>query len=1303
MAGFEGTNLLGDNFKEYVDKQINLRQIRLGAPIKTSEDTDWMYSKTSYVRMASSVDIRNTYDLIKSKLTQIQIESDAYNAGPGDTTGGGSNVYVGVDPRVINGRLQELNESGDIYSTELVPHIIGGNLVGDERRERLGLPENFNGNELAKFLILHGGSEKAITNPQSSEKLGIQKRYGIISDYSNFGEELTAYGFKDKDWGFAGMPGIESVDIKSKSMGSLREAQIKLRVNSAAQLALIDALYFRLGYTMFLEWGNSSHYDNDGTYQKGADIDYSLLFDFLEPTGEIKENPRVFIDKIEEQRERSCGNYDAILGKLTNFDWEFNTDGTYSANLTLISWGDIIESLQIDGWYPDVVSAEQANDSSNIQLQPVTKDNESALCKFIYEASFPSNRVQYIGGVAFDNYKPIKNTLISEQVSQDYWTVLGFGFEFDSYTEIEESDFSEVLKYKRGETNSAGKVISGWGLFGPDKTPYYYIRLGDILDFIKDRLLLYTGENYKIPLLDINTDPDHNYCFNPGTNVSADPSKVMIRRDPPMGIPTAVSGWEKFAAWWGAGDYLAMEYSGLVYTHPIFGGTLEGTVDGNYVPFDVGLEPFDTKYNGQLVGNIMNIYLEKEHLYSLIDNLRDQTTGKIPLYKFVKEICTSINESLGGVNKLDVRVKDDQVLEIYDQNPLYGTKDISKEFEATILNVYGFPGARLDSSSEGNTITTVSTKGGSFVTNYGIKTEITNELATTISIGAQANGSPIGEDSTMLSKWNFGLVDRIYPEKVDSRKKIKDADRDYEFEELEGLRNKMNQLWGIYQVQYMVKDDGFWKAFGKGLTTLVTGLLSPTYEDYSIYAFPYMDPNNFSSYVKLQQDYYKAYFKYISKTVRDGAYPVISNQIGMIPINVNLEMDGLSGIRIYDQIFVNTEFLPDYYKDYMIFIVKGVGHKFEGNRWITTIDTIAQPKTIFTEYDYTVLELPEDENSPFNFEDFDFEEGYEEEPTNRELQERYNNGDPNVIEQLSVDGYPFYIEIQSSNEDSEYYPPLAEPMQTRDFKSGGRDAHGSGAYGASRGSRSHKGIDVFTVPGDLVYASISGVVKSTAPYTSPSTSQAAINTGVKIIGTGDYSGMTIYYFYVKPSSGIIGKGIEKGMSIGLALDITGAYPGITNHVHIQIGTGGDKNNVNAEKWLRDNFNVDNNGNTPTPDPTPDPTPPVNSSTKAFKDLVLSLQLIFTLTDTYGYNGTPLFEPYKGFNDDEDEALKTLQAWLSTDAPTNAINALEGADKTTFSTQLQSLLSKMLGTSSSDNVTFSPPSDPSWSVTIDTDF
>ena len=35
-----------------------------------------------------------------------------------------------------------------------------------------------------------------------------------------------------------------------------------------------------------------------------------------------------------------------MLGKISNFNWTFNEDGSYDIELTLISWGDVIESLK---------------------------------------------------------------------------------------------------------------------------------------------------------------------------------------------------------------------------------------------------------------------------------------------------------------------------------------------------------------------------------------------------------------------------------------------------------------------------------------------------------------------------------------------------------------------------------------------------------------------------------------------------------------------------------------------------------------------------------------------------------------------------------------------------------------------------------------------------------------------------------------------------------------------------------------------------------------------------------------------
>ena len=54
------------------------------------------------------------------------------------------------------------------------------------------------------------------------------------------------------------------------------------------------------------------------------------------------------LKKIEKERENYQGNYDGFFGRVSNFSWGFNPDGSYNITIDLISLGDIIESLKIN-------------------------------------------------------------------------------------------------------------------------------------------------------------------------------------------------------------------------------------------------------------------------------------------------------------------------------------------------------------------------------------------------------------------------------------------------------------------------------------------------------------------------------------------------------------------------------------------------------------------------------------------------------------------------------------------------------------------------------------------------------------------------------------------------------------------------------------------------------------------------------------------------------------------------------------------------------------------------------------------
>jgi hypothetical protein len=49
--------------------------------------------------------------------------------------------------------------------------------------------------------------------------------------------------------------------------------------------------------------------------------------------------------------EKSNGNYDALLGYVKNYNWSARDDGGYDCSTTIISLGEVLESLKCN-WIP---------------------------------------------------------------------------------------------------------------------------------------------------------------------------------------------------------------------------------------------------------------------------------------------------------------------------------------------------------------------------------------------------------------------------------------------------------------------------------------------------------------------------------------------------------------------------------------------------------------------------------------------------------------------------------------------------------------------------------------------------------------------------------------------------------------------------------------------------------------------------------------------------------------------------------------------------------------------------------------
>ena len=719
------------------------------------------------------------------------------------------------------------------------------------------------------------------------------------------------------------MPGITSFNIKSRNMGSLREASVTIRANNEKQFQLIDSLYCRIGYSMFIEWGNSIYFNNDGKYVSNPNAEgvTSLLPIFLSgKNGDkvISDNPNQFLQLIEKRREKSNGNYDAFFGKVKNFSWEFNKMGYYEITLSLISQGDIIESLNIDGQYGG--TSTNLSGSGINQPQP---NETSALTSFLTTAASPSYISKQINnagtatrtgaGATGVNNPTLKKEQISKitlipAVNQTLTGV--FGGPPRSGSASSPSDTISSLNYTRLE-GSVGKIVSATATFAQEK-PYFYVRLGDILDFIKDRLLVYSSEGDNEPILDIDTDTLKNVCYYPGINVSADPSKVMVN-------------------------------NGLPYTNNELKTIANSTEDwdSNRVNQDsifklpkAKLENFGSRFNPNnptkefpLHGKIMNIYFEYQYLLGAIKNLRNESTGTISLYDFIDELCKTANSCLGGVNNLTIRLEDDKIMRIYDQNPIYGTQNVKN----SIINLYGI-NPTLNSSGS------VVRRDGSFVTDFNIKTELTNDFATQVTIGAQAQSNNVGSDATGLSSWNSGLKDRFFPKKIDSLRKNNGTTVPTTEERIDKLKNQLKYLWLGY-------------AEGRvgSLSNAIGNPNTPFVKRTNVYLFENFPTTRYSEFIKLQKDWLQEILKLeneiFNKTqVKENKQTLGTNQIGMLPINISVTMEGLSGIRIYDKLEVDTRFLPKYYPQTLIWIIKGVSHEIQNNKWYTKLETIAVPK-----------------------------------------------------------------------------------------------------------------------------------------------------------------------------------------------------------------------------------------------------------------------------------------------------------------------------------------------------------------------
>ena len=881
-------NTIGEEFEIYVAEQIKQRQTNQYAgynSLRTPEQLQYLNNTTTWAKLASGV------EFVKEE-----------------------NGYRGLD------RLK--------------------GLISDDQLEK------YAGKELARKTVLFNGLTEidSATYEEGKKTSGLaknQSRFGYSKDKSIWNDN-TAYGLGGPDYGQQPMPGIQSISIKSLNRGSIKEANVKIKAYNKNQFAILELLYLRIGFTMMLEWGNDKYIDNNGEFKStGNTIVEDLWF-----VDRYVSQTTAILD-IERYREIYSGNYDGFFGKVSNFTWTFASDGSYDIDLKLITMGDVIESLQL-----------------NIQSPPSQMELVKQKLEDIEEN--PSDNPAYTGF----NEEETEYQLINAAQT----TILG-KYLFDSIAWNDYWKPSQKLDYFKYNLEK----------FKEKKTLQkycYFVTFGELIRLVQS----YTVNQVKngnvtfsqISIEDDEGDNKINYYPN---QISLDP-RICIFKYKFGGIdlgnplfdagsirnPTILNPLK---------DYIQKQGTNVIY----------GSLMNIYLNYDFISKCLnDTQEDG-----VITIF---KFFQKICNGINSSLGGVNNIEPIVKNdnVLTFIDQNpIPGYLESFENAEDAVDLEVYGYNSATTSSnfvtDISFKTSITpelssIISI----GTTAGGSSTGNDSTAFS------FWNTGLRDRYQNNI-----IEPSGKIAREKEEESIKSKvkvlvnyWKKNTYYVLYYNSYDHNWK---ADK-YGTMKMTEYKNRYRALYESTEADYpglsgkklsvrQFVNQALWlerkkkqlklRSQGEVMSSQNTnyiftlaeafgGNTNETYLNYNSDEDKYFEskmPNKYfysKEYFKFDSEFisrckttYKTYLNSIQnqtyiKATPDDRSP--SGTIGFIPIGFDLKLQGISGIKIYNKLNINSNFLPSQYPKALKFLITKVDHKITNNKWETSLSSLSIPKTV---------------------------------------------------------------------------------------------------------------------------------------------------------------------------------------------------------------------------------------------------------------------------------------------------------------------------------------------------------------------
>ena len=320
------------------------------------------------------------------------------------------------------------------------------------------------------------------------------------------------------------------------------------------------------------------------------------------------------------------------------------------------------------------------------------------------------------------------------------------------------------------------------------------------------------------------------------------------------------------------------------------------------------------KGSDRFTGQMKNILINVQYIIDTAIASEDEKTGKLVLKKFIENVFRGIERSTGQINNFAITPYEGEYT-------TSGSIEVPKNLETLRIIDESMMNSKFEDYLNKEYYEFPVLNYNSLVTNYKLSSTISQDIAATVSIGAQnvgTNHAPTGENS-VFNAFNQGIKDRLAQPIIDQINSPEDLKK-IESQKINGLNNS---LFGLFLVITRIYNNSM--HFSKD-----TSLASKTLTDYI--------------------NYFNAQVPSVNK---------LFYSFTPFPMELSLTIDGISGIAVGSIITLPVERLPLLYrywdpddtpsfnKPKVAFIVKGVNHTVDDRGWFTDIpcQMIMMPRT----------------------------------------------------------------------------------------------------------------------------------------------------------------------------------------------------------------------------------------------------------------------------------------------------------------------------------------------------------------------